>query len=136
MNPILASNLLNVGSNLMNRILPPSTPAETGPGAVSFEAKLENAQENRALPINLEKLKNEILENPDIQSFLSSNPNCEITLDQMSDGSMRILSSSGDFMTLNSGTSLCTKVSQYFQSSIDSGEHLSADRAHAVVLIG
>ena len=72
MNPILASNLLSVGSNLMNRILPPSTPVETGPGAVSFEAKLENAQENRALPINLEKLKNDLGLNSALSSARSN----------------------------------------------------------------
>ena len=100
MNPVIATGLINIGGNLLRQALPPSSDSSSTTKA-NFEKDLVEFQNRDAGKIeNLDQLRSDLLKSPVVNEFLSQNTECSITLDQFSDGSIRILSSSGDFMTL------------------------------------
>lgn len=136
MNPVIATGLINIGGNLLRQALPPGSDSSSTTKA-NFEKDLVEFQNRDAGKIeNLDQLRSDLIKCPEVNEFLSKNTDCSITLDQFSDGSIRILSSSGDFMTLHPNTSTCKLASQFLQGSIASGKNLHPQRANSVILTG
>jgi hypothetical protein len=59
-----------------------------------------------------------------------------IHLDKLADGSMRLVSSSGDFLTLSPNSEIGQKASQFHSSSLNIGENITASRPNSVTLVG
>ncbi len=135
MNPVLASGLLNLGSDIVRRTLP-AFPDPTPSVGKSFQADLANLQEQKLAAPDLNQLKDEILDIPEVKRFISQNQDCTITMDQLSDGSVRFLSSSGDLMTIRSDSPTSGILNQYLKGSIATGQNLSPERSDSVILTG
>ena len=135
MNPVVATSLINLGSNIVNSAF--SSPVATAPVTkTDFESNLKNYQDQPVSKTDLEKVKTELLNSPELKEFLSKNSDCTISVDQFSDGSVRILSSSGDFITLNQNSLLLAKADQFLHGSLELGENLNPERTNSAILTG
>jgi len=135
MNPVLATNLINLGSNIVNKVLSSENELRVAP-AGDFETKLRNFQIKPIDEAQLEGIKSELLQSPELKNFIEKNSNSTISLDQLSDGSIRVLSSSGDFLTLNKESLLLAKADQFLNGSLRNSKNLNPDRANSVILTG
>lgn len=136
MDPVIATGLVNIGSNILQKILPPNTPSVEDSKSSSFESNLKDLEGSSLSVKSLETLRSEIKDSPELQDFLSRNSGNKISLDKLSDGSVRVLSSTGDFMTLRPESSTCANANQFLGISISSGQNLNPDRKNSVMLIG
>ena len=135
MNPVVATSLINLGSNIVNKAF--SSPVATTPVTkTDFESNLKSFQDQPVSKTDLEKVKTELLNSPELKDFLSKNSDCTISVDQFSDGSVRILSSSGDFITLNQKSPLLAKADQFLNGSLELGENLNPERTNSAILTG
>jgi hypothetical protein len=135
MNPVVATSLINLGSNIVNKAF--SSPIATTPVTkTDFESNLKSFQDQPVSKTDLEKVKTELLNSPELKEFLSKNSDCTISVDQFSDGSVRILSSSGDFITLNQNSPLLAKADQFLNGSLELGENLNPERTNSAILTG
>ena len=135
MNPVVATSLINLGSNIVNRAF--SSPvATTSATKTDFESNLKSFQDQPVSKKDLEKVKTELLNSPELKEFLSKNSDCTISVDQFSDGSVRILSSSGDFITLNQNSPLLAKADHFLHGSLKLGENLNPERTNSAILTG
>ena len=135
MNPVVATSLINLGSNIVNKAF--SSSVATGPVTkTDFETNLKGFQDQPISKTDLEKVKTELLNSPELKEFLSKNSDCTISVDQFSDGSVRILSSSGDFITLNQKSPLLAKADQFLHGSLELGENLNPERTNSAILTG
>jgi hypothetical protein len=135
MNPVVATSLINLGSNIVNKAF--SSPIATTPVTkTDFESNLKSFQDQPVSKTDLEKVKTELLNSPELKGFLSKNSDCTISVDQFSDGSVRILSSSGDFITLNQNSPLLAKADQFLNDSLELGENLNPERTNSAILTG
>jgi len=134
MNPVFASGLLKIGSDLVSRAIS-SSPQDKLSANRSFENELQDVQTTRTETVDLNQLQKEILDIPEIQNFISQNQDSTVTIDQLSDGSIRILASSGDFMTLRPESHSCQKAVEFLKGSIAEGKNLSTERDGSVTLI-
>ena len=87
MDPIIATGLINLGSNIVNKAF--SNSAELNPSpAVDFKDDLAKfSHEPTAKPKDLNQIREDILSFPEVQNFISKNEGNEISIDKMSDGS-------------------------------------------------
>lgn len=136
MDPVIATGLINLGGNLLKQALPAT--AEVSPATeANFENNLLAHQHSNIAKIgDLDQLRSDLLKSPEVSEFLSRNTGNSIALDQLSDGSVRLLSSSGDFISLRPDTSTCRLANQFFHSSIASGENIHPQRVNSVILTG
>jgi len=134
MNPVFASGLLKIGSDLVSRAIP--SPRDNFTASRSFENELKDIEVTRAEAVNLDQLQKEILDIPEFQNFISQNPGSTVTIEQLSDGSIRVLASTGDFMTLRPESASCQKAVEFLNGSIAEGKNLSTERDGSVTLIG
>ena len=133
MNPVLASSLVNVGKSLIDQLSAPS-PTQFKVGDKTFSAELENRTATQInLPTN--SLRQCLLQDPAIKSFLSNNAGNEIYFQKRADGSSQILSSSGETITIGHDSSTNILIHQYFDQCVREGVCLSAHRPGAVLLI-
>ncbi len=137
MNPIVATSLINLGGSILGKAIPSSVPSIPPSGTrLSFEDSL-----NRSLPapvappIDLEKTKDTLVTCPELSDFLSRNQGNRITLDEMADGSIRFLSSSGDFTVLGKGSAAWEPARQYLNGCLQTQCNLSTDRIRSAVLL-
>ena len=72
MNPVLASGLLKIGSDLVSRAIP--SPQDTLSPHRSFDNELQDVQITRTETVNLNQLQKEILDIPEIQNFYFTKP--------------------------------------------------------------
>jgi hypothetical protein len=135
MNPVVATSLINLGSNIVNKAFSSAGEPKAAP-AEDFETKLRSFQNKPIDAAQLEGIKNELLQSPELKSFIEKNTNCTISLDQLSDGSIRVLSSSGDFLTLNKESLLLAKADQFLNASLKNSANLNPERANSVILTG
>jgi hypothetical protein len=135
MNPVVATSLINLGSNIINKAFT-SEVVTTPVSKTDFESNLKSFQNHPVSITDLEKVKSELLNSPEMKEFLSKNSDCTISVDQFSDGSVRILSSSGDFITLNQNSPLLAKADQFLHGSLKLGENINPERTNSAILIG
>ena len=135
MNPVVATSLINLGSNIVNKAFSPQV-ATPSVSKADFESNLKNFQDQPISSSDLQVVKTELLNSPELKTFLSNNSECTISVDQLSDGSVRILSSSGDFITLNQNSPLLAKADQFLHGSLKLGENLNPERTNSAILTG
>ena len=135
MNPVVATSLINLGSNIVNKVFSPLVPTPPA-NQTDFEANLKSYQDQPVSKTDLEKVKTELLNSPELKDFLSKNSGCTISVDQFSDGSVRILSSSGDFIKLNQNSPLLAKADQFLHGSLTLGQNLNPERTNSAILTG
>lgn len=135
MNPVVATSLINLGSNIVNKAFSPQV-ATPSVSKADFESNLKNFQDQPISSSDLQVVKTELLNSPELKNFLSNNSECTISVDQLSDGSVRILSSSGDFITLNQNSPLLAKADQFLHGSLELGKNLNPERTNSVILTG
>ena len=135
MNPVVATSLINLGSNIVNKAFSPQV-ATPSVSKADFESNLKNFQDQPISSSDLQVVKTELLNSPELKNFLSNNSECTISVDQLSDGSVRILSSSGDFITLNQNSPLLAKADQFLHGSLELGKNLNPERTNSAILTG
>ena len=135
MNPVVATSLINLGSNIVNKAFSSKVDA-TPVSKTDFESNLKSFQDQPVSTTDLEKVKTELINSPELKEFLSKNSDCTISVDQFSDGSVRILSSSGDFITLTENSPLLAKADQFLHNSLKLGKNLNPERTNSAILTG
>ena len=136
MDPVIATGLINIGGNILQKILPSNPPSVENSKSSSFESNLQDIQGSSPTSKSLETLRDEITNSPELKDFLSRNSGNEISLDKLSDGSVRVLSSTGDFMTLRPESPACANANQFLANSMSSGQNINRGRENSVMLIG
>jgi len=136
MDPIIATGLVNIGSNIVQKVFRTDITSTQNTQSLSFESNLNKAGGVSTSQPNMEGLRSELKDSPELKDFLSQNSGNTITMDQLSDGSVRVLSSSGSFMTLRPDSPTCSKACQFMELSTSTGQNLSPDRSNSVILIG
>ena len=136
MDPVIATGLINIGGNILQKILPSNPQSVENSKSSSFESNLQDIQGSSPTSKSLETLRDEITNSPELKDFLSRNSGNEISLDKLSDGSVRVLSSTGDFMTLRPESPACANANQFLANSMSSGQNINPGRENSVMLIG
>ena len=133
MNPVLASSLVNVGKSFIEQLTTP-TPSQYRVGNKSFSAELENVTSFTQINQSTHSLRQDLMQDPTIQSFLSKNAGNEIYFQKRADGSSQILSSSGNLITIGRDSPTNTLIHQYFDQCVREGVCQSAHRPGTVLL--
>lgn len=130
MNSVVASSLISVGKNLLDKVTSPSLNLPQ-PRSTSFSEELNGvtATENA---LSRKELQEEFLQAPAIQSFLDKDTGDTLYLEQRADGSMQILSSSGKILILKEGSEACSTAKKFFQTCLKEQIQLSDNRVNAV----
>ncbi|MEE3060976.1 MAG: hypothetical protein VX371_05080, partial [Verrucomicrobiota bacterium] len=93
MNQVVASSLVSLGKEFFERITS-SPKVEAGAhlqsGNQSFVSEMREAQDSPSLPnlaqLSETQLKDLLLKDPTVASFIQENPNCQIFLQKRADG--------------------------------------------------
>ena len=133
MNPVLASSLVNVGKSLIDQLSIPST-TQYKVGNKTFSAELENVTFATQIKQSTHSLRQDLMQDPAVQSFLSNNAGNEIYFQKRADGSSQILSSSGDLITISRDSPTNTLIHQYFDQCVRERVCLSVHRPGTVLL--
>ncbi len=135
MNPIAVAELTQLGSYILRQGISSLSKTEnhsTTPSA--FADKLKGA-ESTLTRSDLNDLKTKLLNDSYLSDFFNQNTDNTIHLDKLADGSMRLTSSSGDFITLPKGSTTGQLAMQFHDASIKASENLSPSRENSVLLV-
>ncbi len=135
MHPSVISEITHLGSSLLSRGIESLSRTNQPPANPKLFSKQLAVAQSLDPKENIEEIQRDILDSPAISNFLKQNRDCVITLDQLADGSMKISSSSGDFITLDHSSELCTLARKYYHACQSEGVRLSKDRPGSVTLI-
>ena len=136
MDPVIATGVINLGSTLINKVFP-KTPNDFNSNKVNFDKNLNQYTDTKILSsIEISDLRKDVMSLPGVKEFLAKNEGNSVSIDKMSDGSVRLLSTSGDFTTLLPDHPSSALVSQYFDSSIAASTNLNQQRSNSVILTG
>ena len=133
MNSVLASGLLNVGKNIFDNLSKPS-PVQFEKSSNTFSTELEAFTSSIDSSKPISSLRQELLNDPALQSFLSANAGNEVYLEKRADGSSQILSSSGESMILDKSTKTNHLLYSYYDKCVKEGAFLSPHRPGSVLL--
>ena len=136
MNPIAVAELTHLGSSILRSGISSLSKTDnqlTTPSA--FADKLQGAK-NSIKPAELSDLKDKLLKDPSLAEFFQQNIDNTIHLDKLADGSMRLTSSSGDFVTLPNDSPSGQLAMQFHDASIRANQNLSTNRKGSVLLLG
>ena len=141
MNLALTSSLISLGREVFDQITA-SPKAQAGthlqPGSESFVTEMEEAQEVNTGPnhaqLSESQLRDHLLKDPTIASFLENNPNCQIFLQKRADGTMQLGSSSGQTLVLEQNSPVNQTCLAYYEKSMLNGTSQSPLRPDAVIL--
>ena len=133
MNPVLASSLVNVGKSLIDQLSIPS-PTHYKEGNKTFSAELETVSSATQINQSTHSLRQDLMQDPAVQSFLSNNAGNEIYFQKRADGSSQLLSSSGDTITIGRDSPTNTLIHKYFDQCVLEGVCQSAQRPNTVLL--
>ena len=141
MNLALTSSLISLGREVFDQIT--SSPrAQAGthlqPGSESFVTEMKEAQEPTTVPnlaqLTESQLRDHLLKDPTVASFLENNPNCQIFLQKRADGTMQLGSSSGQTLVLEQNSPVNQTCLAYYEKSMLNGTSQSPLRPDAVIL--
>ena len=125
--------MLNVGKNLIDNFSAP-TPVQFQKSNRAFSAELQDATSFSDTSKPVASLRQELLQDPSIQSFMSANAGNEIYLQKRADGSSQILSSSGDSMVIGQNTNTNLLLQNYYDKCVQEGVFISPHRPSSVLL--
>jgi len=112
MNPVVASSLISMGSNLLNRVIT-SSPSLSSPSSTSFSKELMQVS-TAEKSLSRDELKKEFITSPAVKSFIDKNSGDTLYLEERADGSMKILSSNGQSLVLSQGSVACATAKKFF----------------------
>ena len=130
MNPVVASSLVSMGKDLLDRVTTPS-PNLPQPNSTSFSKELSQVSAAQKSLSNKE-LKEGFINSSTVQSFLEKNSGDTLYLEKRADGSMQILSSNGRTLILKEGSEACSTAKKFFESCLREQVHISDNRSNAV----
>ena len=133
MNPIIASSLVNLGKDFVSSGINLLKRENLSPAdKQSFAHELNSAKvpSNK----NLEQLKNELLNFPELRKFINQNEGHALQLDKSANGSFRILSSSGDLFVIDQSSPCAQTAAAYHNLCSSNGKNL-VPGDHSKVLI-
>lgn len=141
MNLALTSSLISLGREVFDQITS-SPKAQAGthlqPGSESFVTEMKEAQELTTVPnlaqLSESQLRDHLLKDPTVASFLENNPNCQIFLQKRADGTMQLGSSSGQTLVLEQNSQVNQTCLAYYEKSMLNGTSQSPLRPDAVIL--
>ena len=141
MNLALSSSLISLGREVFDQITS-SSKAQAGthlqPGSESFVTEMKKAQEVTTGPnlaqLSESQLRDHLLKDPSVASFLENNPNCQIFLQKRADGTMQLGSSSGQTLILEQNSPVNQTCLAYYEKSMLNGTSQSPLRPDAVIL--
>ena len=128
MNSILATGLLDLGKNMIDRISAPKS-LPTDKQVDSFNSELQKVSQP-----TLSSLRQDLLADPAIKNFLQGNKDNEIFLEKRADGSTKLLSSSGETMIIESNSPANDKFQNFFDRCTQEQLCLSPHRPNSVLL--
>ena len=82
--------------------------------------------------LSRDELKKEFITSPAVKSFIDKNSGDTLYLEERADGSMKILSSTGQSLVLSQGSVACATAKKFFELCIQDQVYLSTNRANAV----
>jgi hypothetical protein len=130
MNPLVASSLVSVGRDLLEKVTTPSNNLPQ-PTSESFAKELDEVSAvDKGL--SRKELKQEFMQSPAVQSFLEKDNGDTLYLEKRADGSMQILSSTGRSLVLNPGSQACNTAKNFFESCLKEQSNLSDHRPNTV----
>ena len=132
MNPILASGIVSLGKEVFDRLSAPS-PSKSSIDDISFGKELEKAS-TTASTKSLEQLEKEFRNQQDVSEFLSTEAGNQVHLEKRADGSMQLISSSGNRLILPLSENSCSLGNKLLSNSLDQGVNLSTSRANAIII--
>ena len=141
MNLALTSSLISLGREVFDQITA-SPKAQAGthlqPGSESFVTEMKQAQEVTTGPnlaqLSESQLRDHLLKDPTVASFLENNPNCQIFLQKRADGTMQLGSSSGQTLVLEQNSPVNQTCLAYYEKCMLNGTSQSPLRPDAVIL--
>ena len=138
MDPIIAGSLVSVGKNLIEGITNNLTPSPevNSPGKNAFSKELDKVSPTDSIEkvaLNTKALRDSLLEDPQVSSFVESNKNCQIFLEKRADGSVQFLSSSGETLVLPKESKTCANALSYFDQCVEEEKNLTPLRPGAVI---
>jgi len=133
MNPIIASSLVNLGKDFVSSGINFLSRENLSPASKqSFAHQLQSAKASQSQ--DLEQLKKELLNDPELRKFLTQNEGHTLQLDKSANGSFRILSSSGDLFVIDQSSQCAQKAAAYHNLCSTKGKNL-VPGDHSKVLI-
>ena len=141
MNLSLTSSLISLGREVFDQIIA-SSEAQTDtylqPSSKSFVTEMKEAQELTTGPnlaqLSESYLRDHLLNDPTVASFVENNPNCQIFLQKRADGTMQLGSSSGQTIVLEQNSQVNLACLAYFEKSMLNGTSQSPLRPEAIIL--
>lgn len=132
MNPVLASNVISLGKALVEKITPPQ-PAQLNGSSKSFSTELNKVTKIGESSCSLSSLRADLLQDPEVESFISANPHTEIYFQKRADGSTQILSSSGSSLSIDKDSPTNQLITDYVDRCFKEGKNLSPHRPGSVL---
>ena len=137
MDPIIAGGLVSAGKNLLDGISNQlaSKKSVEAQGRVSFPEELGKAsRENASVRFsNSKSARLALMENPQVSSFMEKNANSQVYLEKRADGSIQLLSSSGETLILTKDSEACRQAINYFDLCLEEKSNLTEFRPNAVL---
>lgn len=136
MNPIAVTELTRLGSSLLSRGIESISGKPSPQLDPSVFANELSSAEAKPEVIDIENVRSQLLKDPTLANFFKQNTDNTIHVDRLADGSMRLVSSSGDFFTLGKNSKVCQLASDFHTKCLESNKNLSPSRTNSVLLIG
>lgn len=137
MDPIIAGGLVSAGKNLLDGISNQLASKKTveAQGRVSFPDELGKAsREDASIRFsNSKSARLALMENPQVSSFMEKNANSQVYLEKRADGSVQLLSSSGETLILKKDSEACRQAINYFDLCLEEKSNLTEFRPNAVL---
>ena len=128
MNPIFATGLVHLGKDFVSSGIKlfrqgnlPTIDKQ------SFDHKLQSAKAKQGTSPqkqNLDHLRKELLNDPELRKFISQNEGHKLQLDKSANGTFRILSSSGDLFVIDHSSPCLHLAQAYHNACLSKGQNL------------
>ena len=138
MNPIFATGLVNLGKDFVSSGIKLFSQGNlTTIDKQSFANKLESAnaqQSSSPQKQNLDHLRKELLNDPELRKFISQNEGHNLQLDKSANGTFRLLSSSGDLLIIDQSSPCLHLAQAYHKACLSNGQNLvSSDHSKVTI---
>ena len=138
MNPIFATGLVNLGKDFVaSGVKFFSQENLTSTNKESFALKLQSAKAQKITSSerqNLDHLRKELLNDPELRKFISQNEGHTLQLDKSANGTFRILSSSGDLFVINQSSPCIHLAQAYHNACLSKGQNLVSSDPSKVLI--
>ena len=134
MNPIVATGILSVSKNIIDKFSISNQTELQEPKDVKFDIELRKAESEKST--SLKSIRMDFLECDKVHEFLKTDTGTQIHLESRADGSIKLVSSSGRFLVLDAGTESCKLGKELLSASLEQKVNLSSSRTNAILIRG